>query len=158
MKAKKILITSELVKKTNCNTKITEIENKIHSIAALVNTAALTRKYLIENKILDTSSFIKKTDHSTKIKEVKSKISESGKYITTIEFNKFCSDIFDAKKKQANLIKKSALNTKAEDIEKIKLDKANFLTKNRGYFIIKDVDSKQNYKKITELFSALSNY
>ena len=36
--------TCGLVKKTDCNTKITEIENKIPSVTVLVNTAVLDTK------------------------------------------------------------------------------------------------------------------
>ena len=39
---KKIPNTSELVRKTNYNNKITEIENKISSIIGLARNAALT--------------------------------------------------------------------------------------------------------------------
>ena len=38
---KKIPITSGLVQKTDCNTKITEIENKMLSIIGLVSTTAI---------------------------------------------------------------------------------------------------------------------
>ena len=46
--------TSGLVKKTDCNTKITEIEDKIP----------------------DSNSFVKKTDYNTKITEIEDKISD----------------------------------------------------------------------------------
>ena len=51
----KIPDTSSLVKKTDNNTKITEIENKISS--GLVTNAALTA---VENKIPGISSLVKK--------------------------------------------------------------------------------------------------
>ena len=44
-----------LLKKTNCNTKITELENKI----------------------LDTSGFVKKTTYNTKITELENKIPDT---------------------------------------------------------------------------------
>ena len=53
----KIPDTSCLVKKTNYNTKITEIEGKIPSISGLAINAALTA---VENKIPNISSFVKK--------------------------------------------------------------------------------------------------
>ena len=42
------------------NTKVTEIEAKIPSVAGLANTAALTT---VENKIPDISNFIKTKDY-----------------------------------------------------------------------------------------------
>ena len=49
--------TCGLVKKTDCNTKITEIENKIPSVTGLVNTAVLdTKATEIENKIPDITN------------------------------------------------------------------------------------------------------
>ena len=45
------------MKKTDCNTKITEIENKIPSVTGLVNTAVLdTKATEIENKIPDITN------------------------------------------------------------------------------------------------------
>ena len=41
---RKIFNTCGLVKKTNCNTKITAIENKIPSVTGLGNTAVLDTK------------------------------------------------------------------------------------------------------------------
>ena len=50
---KKIPDGSDLVKKTDLNAKITEIEGKIPSITGLTNNSALTAA---ENKIPDVSS------------------------------------------------------------------------------------------------------
>ena len=48
-----IYLTRGLVKKTDCNTKITEIENKIPSTTGLVNTTVLiTKATEIETKFL----------------------------------------------------------------------------------------------------------
>ena len=54
---KKIPDSNGLVKKTDYNSKISEIENKIPSISGLVTTSALTA---VENKIPDVSSLVKK--------------------------------------------------------------------------------------------------
>ena len=62
-----------LVKKADCNTKITEIEVKIPSISSLATYAALTT---VENKILNISSLVKKTDYSTKITEIEKKLTD----------------------------------------------------------------------------------
>ena len=53
-----------LVKKTDLNAKITEIENKIPNISGLATNLALAA---VENKIPDVSSLVKKTDYDTKI-------------------------------------------------------------------------------------------
>ena len=63
---KKIPDIRELVKKTDCNAKITEIEGKIPSISGLATNAALTS---VENKIPNISSLVKKTDYDAKITE-----------------------------------------------------------------------------------------
>ena len=53
--------TSELVKKTDYNAKITVIEGKIPSISGLTTNAALTAiKSDLENKIPNISSLVKK--------------------------------------------------------------------------------------------------
>ena len=62
-----------LVKKADCNTKITEIEVKIPSISSLATYAALTT---VENKILNISSLVKKTDYNTKITEIEKKLTD----------------------------------------------------------------------------------
>ena len=56
----KIPDTSGLVKKTNCNAKITEIEVKTPSISSLTTIAALTA---VENEIPNISTLVKKTDY-----------------------------------------------------------------------------------------------
>ena len=53
-----------MVKKTNYNTKITELGNKIPNISNLVRKTALTA---IENKIPNISNLVKKTDYNTKV-------------------------------------------------------------------------------------------
>ena len=63
-KSEKYSDTSGLVKKTNYNTKITEIEGKIRSISGLARKTALTA---VENKIPNVISLVKKTDYDIKI-------------------------------------------------------------------------------------------
>ena len=48
-----------LKKKTDFNTKVTEIEGKIPDVSSLVTKSVLT---VVENKIPDVSSLVKKTD------------------------------------------------------------------------------------------------
>ena len=64
MQTKKFVILMDLLKKTDYNAKINEIENKIPSIFGLATTAALTA---LENKIPGVSDLVKKTDHYAKI-------------------------------------------------------------------------------------------
>ena len=59
------------LKKTDFNTKVTEIEGKIPDISSLATKFALT---VVENKIPDNSSLIKKTDFNTKFAEIEGKI------------------------------------------------------------------------------------
>ena len=56
----KVPNTSDLVKKTDCNAKINEIEGKIPSISGLATNTALTA---IENKIPNIINLVKKTCH-----------------------------------------------------------------------------------------------
>ena len=55
-----------LKKKTDFNTKVTEIEDEIPSTTGLATNSELTA---VENKIPDVSSLVKKTDYNTKISE-----------------------------------------------------------------------------------------
>ena len=113
--SKKILDTSGLVKKTNYNAKIMEIEKKIPS--GLATKSALTA---VENIIPDVSTIVKKTDYSTKLSEIEKKLTDHNhnKYITTPEFNKFTAEIFAAILAQANLITKTDFDTKLISLNK----------------------------------------
>ena len=66
--------TGGLAKKTNYNTNITEIENKIPSFTELVTSAALNIKPEVENKMPDITNPAAKATLNTKAAEVKSKI------------------------------------------------------------------------------------
>ena len=81
------------------NTKTGQIGNKIPYISSLVTTAV----------------------PNTKIGKVKKKIRNDSKYITAPEFNKFTSEIFDAKLKQAKLAASTSLNTVLDLANKNKL-------------------------------------
>ena len=69
----KIPDANSLVKKTDLNAKITEIENKIPTITGLTTKSALTA---VENKIPDISGLVKKTDFDTKISEIEKRVSD----------------------------------------------------------------------------------
>ena len=59
--------TSGLVKKTDYNTKITEIEDKIPDISGLATKTALTT---VENEIPSITGLVKKTNYDTKITDI----------------------------------------------------------------------------------------
>ena len=83
------------LKKTDFNSKISEVEGKIPSISGLTINSELTA---VENKIPDVSSLVKKTDYNTKIKEIENKVNNHNhdKYITTPEFNTMAASTFNA--------------------------------------------------------------
>ena len=81
------------------NTKTGQIGNNIPYISSLVTTAV----------------------PNTKIGKVEKKIRNDSKYITTPEFNKFTSEIFHAKLKQAKLATNTSLNTVLDLANKNKL-------------------------------------
>ena len=85
---RKLLDNSKILKKSNYNDKISELENKIPSISGLVTTSALTA---VENKIPIVSNLVNKTNYDTKISELEKKLTDHKhyKYISTPEFKKF---------------------------------------------------------------------
>ena len=103
---KKIPYTSSLVKKTDYNTKVTEIEGKIPDVSNLARKAALTK---VENKITDVSSLVQKTDYNTKTTEIQKKLDNHNhaRYIITSEFNALAATVFNARLAQGNLVKKT---------------------------------------------------
>ena len=56
-----------MIKKTDFNAKITEVEDKIPSITVLATNSALTD---IENKIPDNNTLVKKTDFDAGLKKI----------------------------------------------------------------------------------------
>ena len=65
-----------MVKKTDFNSKINEVEGKIPSITGLATSSALTS---VENKIPDVSSLITKTNYDAKLKAISDRVT-SNKY------------------------------------------------------------------------------
>ena len=100
-----------LLRKTDYNTKITEIEGKIPDISNLARKTALTP---IENKIPNVSNLVKKTDYNTKVTEIENKLNNHNhdKYIDTSEFNKLAADVFNARIAQAGLVTKTDFDAK----------------------------------------------
>ena len=65
------VVKNDVIKKTDYNAKIAEIENRIPDISNLATKTALKT---VENKIPDTSDLVKKTNYNTKITEIEGKI------------------------------------------------------------------------------------
>ena len=100
-----------MLKKVDCNAKISKIESKIPSISGLAIKCALTA---VEDEMPGISSLVKKTDCNTKISENEKKITDhnNGKNITTPEFNTFTAEIFAMRLTQANLVIKTYFDAK----------------------------------------------
>ena len=65
------VVKNDVVKKTDYNAKIAEIENKIPDISNLATKTALNT---VGNKITDTSGLVKKVDYNTEITKIEGKI------------------------------------------------------------------------------------
>ena len=102
---------SGLVKKTDCDAKLADIEGKIPDISGSATKTALTT---VENKIPSVSNLVKKTDYNTKVTEIENKLNNHNhdKHITTPEFNTLAAHVFNARLEQANLITKTDFDTK----------------------------------------------
>ena len=75
------VVKNDVVKKTDYNAKIAEMENKIPDISNLATKTALNT---IENEIPDTSSLVKKTDCNTEITKIEGKIPDVSNLATKI--------------------------------------------------------------------------
>ena len=108
---------SGLVKKTDYDAKITEIEGKIPDVSSLATKTTLTT---VENKIPSTSKLLKKADYNTKVTDIKNKLNNHNhdKYITTPEFNILVADVFNATIAQANLITKTDFDDKLSNLNR----------------------------------------
>ena len=106
-----------MVKKTDFNAKITEVEGKIPNISGLATDLKLTA---IENKIPDFSNLVKKADCDTKISDIEKTITDHDhdKYITTPEFNTMAANVFNTRLAQANVITKTDFDAKLSGINK----------------------------------------
>ena len=111
MQTKKNPDTRGLLKKTDYNAKISEVESKIPIINGLATNSALTA---VENKTLDVSNLAKKTYYNAKISEIEKKITDHNhdKYITTSEFNNLTAKNFTARLAPTNLLAKTDFDTK----------------------------------------------
>ena len=107
---------SGLVITTVLNAKIGEVENKIPDTGGLMTITVLdTKTGDVYNKVPDVSGLINKIVHNAKTSDIEKK------YFTTLNYNKFTTEILDAKIKEkrlldkfniSNLVKKSNLKRK----------------------------------------------
>ena len=157
----KIPDISNLATKTNLNTKINEVKNEIPSIAGLATTSALTA---VENKIPSISKLVKKTDHDTKVTEIEKKLTDHNhdKYIDTSRFNTLATNFFNARIAQANLITRTDFDAKLSAFNrKITSNKTRYLLigKVLSYLHCKsyfDEDEISEYLKVANVNN--SNY
>ena len=147
----KIPDVSNLATKSNLNTKINEVNNKIPSKTGLATTSALTA---VENKIPSINNLVKKTDYDRKVSEIDKKLTDhkQNEYITTTEFN--------ARLVQVNLVTKTDFDSKISSLNrKIVSNKTKdiAIANELGYFRGKnqfDEDGTQNYY----IFQPISKY
>ena len=148
---KKIHDFSDLVKKSNFNAKVTEIEGKIPSISGLATNTALTA---VENKIPDVSSLVKKTDYNAKVSEIENKVNDHNhdKYITTSEFNTLATDVFKARlAAQTDLIRKPDFDSKLKGI-------SDRVTKNKTKYLLVENELKKLQKFDAAYFRGKSHF
>ena len=88
----KIPHITNLATKTILNTKIIEVKTEISNINGLATTSALTA---VENEIPNVSNLVKKTEYDTIVNEIEKKINDHShdKYIATPEFSKLTAEI-----------------------------------------------------------------
>ena len=146
----KILHSSCFVKKTDYNIKITEIEGKIPDISGLATKTALTT---VESKIPSISGLIKKTDYNTKITDIENKLNNHNhdKYVATLGFNALAANVFNARLAQENLITKTDFDAKLSSLNrKITANKTkHFLNDNDlSYYRAKQHFDEERGKKI----------
>ena len=99
------VVTNDVVKKTDYNAKITEIENKIPDTSNLATKTLLTT---VENKISGIGNLVKKTDYNAKITDLGNKIpdfSHLGTKTALISVENKIPDISNLVKKQIITIK-----------------------------------------------------
>ena len=91
----KIPKITDLAFHANLNAKISEVKNEILNINRLATTYVLTA---VKNQISEFSTLIKKADNNTKIVKIIKKLDQDhcNKYTTNREFNRLKSESFEA--------------------------------------------------------------
>ena len=127
---------------------MTELENKIPDVSNL-GTKTLVNK--VENGIHSISNLFKKTDYNTKITEIGKKLTDHkyDEYITTSEFNKLATNVFNTRIAQANLIAKTDFDAKPSSLNrKITKNKTDHLRVQNELKKLKTFDSSYFHDKI----------
>ena len=140
-----------MVKKTDFNSKVTDIEGKIPSITCLATNSALTA---VENKIPDVSSLVKKTDYNTKISEVENNVNNHNhaKYITTPQFNTSAADVLKGRlAAQTDLIRNPDFDFKLKRI-------SDRVTKNKTKYLLVENELKKLQKFDAAYFRGKSHF
>ena len=143
---KKYRILVVWLKKTDFNSKVTEIEGKIPSITGLATNSELTA---IENKIPDVRSLVKNTDFNTKVAEIEGKINE----ISSLKKTGYAAEIANIKNdyvtnaRHKDLIQKTKFDTEVKKINiKIASNSSGILTYNNRVNQSKDrIDDLERY-------------
>ena len=106
-----------MLKKTDYNSKISEIEGKIPSLSGLATNAALLQLKIKYHMLVIYS---KKENYIQKISDMEKKVTDHDhdKYITTSEFNKLTAKSFAARFAQGNLVTKTDYDTKLISLNK----------------------------------------
>ena len=128
------------LKKTDFNSKISEVENQIPSITGLATNSASTA---VENEIPDVSSLVKKTDYNTKISVIENKVNDHNyeKYVTTPEFDSMVATVFNAGlAAQTDLIRKPEFDFKLKST-------SDRVSKNKTKHLL-DENELKNYKNL----------
>ena len=110
LKIKSIPDISSLVKATDFNNIVTEIEGRIPSIN-ITGLATNSELNAVENKIPDVSSFVKKTEFNTKVTEIEGKIPDVSSLVKTTDFDPKLKQISDrvTKNKSKHLLVENEL-------------------------------------------------
>ena len=164
---KKIIDVTNLVKKTDLNTKVTEregkipdisglatksvltvVENKIPDISSLATKSALT---VVENKTPDVNNLVKKIDFTTKVTEIEGKMPNASNLVKKTDFNTRLKKISDRVTK--NKAKHLLVENELKKLQKF--DSAYF--RGKSHF---EEDGTQNYlvfQPIHRYFKRISN-
>ena len=127
------------LKKTDFNTKVTEIEGKMSDIRSLTTKSALT---VVENKIPDVSSLVKKRDFNTKVTEIEGEIPDVSNLVKKTDFNTKVTEIEGKIPDVSNLVKNTDFDTRLKQI-------SDRVTKNKSKHLL-----VQNELKKLEKFDA----
>ena len=103
------VVKNDVVKKDVYNKLVANVDN-IDTNDFLLKTNHNTKITKLENKILDISNLATKADYNTKVTEIENKLHDHNhdKYIDTSEFTNFCN----SRLTQANLITKTDFDVK----------------------------------------------